>query len=101
MNSQLLIIMVVIASSLLTLTERTSAQEISKQRWMPTTAQLCSEEATQELDVDPINDSYSSYYWFLTTPTKNSSNLLAIYNHPTRALPSKLIQPRAPPSFLI
>jgi len=101
MNFHLLIILVVIASSLLSLSQRANAQEESKQRWVPATGQICCEAAIPDLDVDPIDDSYVALYLSLVVPTKKDNKLFSFYRHPISASPSDRIKPRAPPVFLI
>ena len=101
MNFHLLIILVVIASSLLTLSQRANAQEESKQRWVPATGQMICEAAVVDLDVDPVDDSYVALYLSINALTKKDSKLLSFYRHPISASPADSIKPRAPPVFLI
>ncbi|REG85711.1 hypothetical protein [Marinomonas pollencensis] len=101
MNFHLLIILVVIASSLLTLSQRANAQEESKQRWVPVASQMVCEAAIPDLDVDPVDDSYIALYLSLNTLTKKQQKLLSFYRHPITSSPADRIKPRAPPVFLI
>ncbi|SBS33910.1 hypothetical protein MSP8887_03113 [Marinomonas spartinae] len=100
MNSQLFIILFLIVSSLLTLSDRATAKEINKQRWLqPNIEKICCEEAAldQDKEIKGEQVSFSARPLILATHYTVSGYHL----DPVDYFLATKTHPRAPPVFLI
>lgn len=103
MNFQLLIVIAVIASSLLTLSQRANAQEINKQRWLePNIEQLCCDNVTPDQDLDSIDETHFVLSSNVSLQLEHEdTHLIPSLNRQVSLFPFERTHPRAPPSFLI
>lgn len=101
MKIQLLMIIAVIVSSLLTISQRANAQEVNQFRWLePTVEQRCDEVAVPDQD----NSSESGCVIFIPFRTQASTYIptsFLNYRLPVITKISGNINPRAPPVSLI
>ena len=97
MKIQLLMIIVVIASSLLTISQRVNAQEVNQFRWLePTVEQRCDEVIIPDQDNGSDNE-YVAYVPFCTNIRVLTSTTSPDYRFPVVANVNGSINPRAPP----
>lgn len=103
MKIQLLMIIAVILSSLLTISQRASAQEVDPLPWLEPTVELRFNEIVapdQELDSDN-NNHIASYPFTLKALISPSSKYCFSYYPPNSKKLCSNISPRAPPFSLI
>lgn len=101
MKIQLLMIIAVIASSLLTISQRVSAQETSQLRWLePTVEQRFNEVSVPDKDHGSDN-SYVTYTYFGINVLIPDTSDFFYYHFPTTSKTNRHTHPRAPPFSLI
>lgn len=100
MKTQLLMIIAVIASSLLTISQRANAQEVTL-RWLePTIEQVCHEVVTPDKDTGADKGGLLLSYSYVTAPLLPTNSY--IYDTFTSsAKVTRNVNPRAPPFSLI
>jgi hypothetical protein len=101
MKMQLLMIIAVILSSLLTISQRANAQEVNQFRWLePTVEEKCDEVVVpdQENGSDNVCTTFFAFYTDIYAVTFTA---IRPYHFPIVANVSDNINPRAPPSSLI
>jgi hypothetical protein len=104
MKTQLLMIIAVILSSLLTISQRANAQEVSQLRWLePTVEERLDEVIAPDQDVSSGSDSsYISFTLFVyNIPATLSSTAFVEYHSPIARKKNENVSPRAPPVSLI
>lgn len=101
MKIQLLMIIAVIVSSLLTISQRANAQEANQFRWLePSTEQKFNEVVVPDQSNEPDADSFA----VIAFTTHASTSMAVIFPHYSLPAISKIIDhtnPRAPPFSLI
>lgn len=101
MKTQLLMIIAVIVSSLLTISQRANAQEVNQFRWLePTVEQVCHEVATPDKDTGSDKGCLFSSLSYVNAPLLQSNS----YIYETFSASAKFtrnVNPRAPPFSLI
>ncbi|ETI58043.1 hypothetical protein [Marinomonas profundimaris] len=101
MKIQLLMIIAVIASSILTISQRANAQEVNQFRWLePTLEQRCGEVVAPDQENGTDNE-YVAYLPEKSHFTPFTSTPLLRFRFPIIAKVNGNIIPRAPPLSLI
>mgnify|MGYP000026455349 CR=1 FL=1 len=101
MKIQLLMIIAVVISSLLTISQRASAHEVNQLRWLePTVEQKFAEVVVPDQDKSSDN-TYVALSFFLTKVLASSSPIFSYYHRPIQPRLNGNTSPRAPPFSLI
>lgn len=101
MKIQLLMIITVIISSLLTISQRANAQEVNQFRWLePTVEQRCDEVVVPDQD-NGADSGFIVFIPFRTHPSALTPTPFLNYRLLVIAKISSSINPRAPPFSLI
>ncbi|NLQ16409.1 hypothetical protein HGG82_02075 [Marinomonas sp. M1K-6] len=102
MKIQLLMIIALIASSLLTISQRANAQEVTKFRWLePTVDQRYCEVAVPDQDKSSDSSNHIGPHAFLLSPAKLFVPSLNDYQRQPQNKVVGNANPRAPPFSLI
>jgi hypothetical protein len=102
MKTQLLMIIAVVLSSLLTVTQRANAQEVSQLRWLePTLDQRFNEVVAPDQELGSDNGYIVPSSSTLKASNTSSSKHLFYYYFPNANKINGSINPRAPPFSLI
>ena len=102
MKTQLLMIIAVVLSSLLTISQRASAQEVSQLRWLePTVEQRFNEVIAPDQELGSDNSYLAPSFLTLEANTSSSFKHFFYYYLPNTKKVNGSINPRAPPSLLI
>ncbi|WP_409419490.1 hypothetical protein ACJ3XJ_04885 [Marinomonas sp. RS-M-Aa-14] len=97
MKIQLLMIITVVISSILMISQRASAHEVSQLRWLePTVDQKFAEVVVPDQDKSSDN-SYVVLSFFLKRALTSSSSAVSYSHHPIRPRLNGSTSPRAPP----
>ncbi|MFT2099726.1 hypothetical protein ACMUMQ_15445 [Marinomonas sp. 2405UD66-6] len=102
MTAQLLMIIAVILSSLLTISQRANAQEVSQFRWLePSVEQRFNEVIAPDQELDSDNNFIASSFSIRKRFFELTNTLSSYYYFPNKESINSNISPRAPPFSLI
>lgn len=101
MKFQLLMIIAVIASSLMTISQRVNAQEVNQFRWLePTVEQRCDEIVVTDQENESDNEC-AIFFLSHTHVCVDTFTAIRLYRFPIVTNVNDSINPRAPPFSLI